>query len=504
MFSGPLTRRLGFVFALSASIAALAAAPAKRPNLVVLLSDQHSWDMVGAYGNRDVRTPHLDRAAREGVRFDHAVSTSPVCTPFRGILMTGQHPLHCGAIQNDLQIPPGNGNYLGEILRDAGYRTGYYGKWHLYGGDRNRGIPPGPLRYGFDHEFLVNNCTLVFDAARAYYWDQTGQEKILYGDWESDAQARQATEFIDRHADKPFALFVAWHPPHNWGQAHEGYAAPADLLALYDPAALTLRPTVEDTPRVRRMYQGHMAMVSAIDRAFGTVMAKLEERGIADNTLVVFSSDHGDMLRSYGWPNNKGRAEHGSARVPLLMRWPARLKPGVSPLLMGTLDLMPSLLGLLDLPVPATCQGRNAAPAIVAGRDDGVEALPLLFIPLNWRGVYTRRHTYSFALHDPSERSVPGGRNTFNVLYDREADPWETRNLFADSATATVREKLHAQALALMARYGDTGLKADELLARVVREDDLRAVTLPPPQRPRGWEGRLKGRPIEVLAGPRP
>jgi arylsulfatase A-like enzyme len=250
------------------------------------------------------------------------------------------------------------------------------------------------------------------------------------------------------------------------------------------------------------MYQGHMAMISGLDRAFGWLLEKLQQRGLAENTIVVFTSDHGDLLQSYGWPNNKGRAEHGSARVPLLVRWPARLKPGTSELLLGTLDLMPTLLGLMKLPVPATCQGRNAAPAVLAGRDDGVDEQPLLFMPLNWRGVYTRRYTYSFSLQDPAEPNTPGGRSTFNVLYDRQTDPWETRNLFAAPEAAATRAKLHAQTLALMRRFGDPGLPFDEVLRRVVRADDLAAVNTPPPKRPPGWEGRLKGRPVDVLAAP--
>jgi len=474
--------------------------PGRRPNLVFLIDDQHSADMLGCSGNADVKTPQLDKFAAEGVRFLHCVSNSPVCTPYRGILLSGQHPLHSGAIKNDLQLLPGRGTYLPEILRDAGYRMGYFGKWHLYGGDRERGVPAGPFRYGFDHEFLTNNCTLSFDAARAFYWDQDGTTKKLYGDWEPYAQARQAMAFVERHAGEPFALFVAWHPPHNWATAaQEGYDAPQELLALYDPARLTLRPTVADNPRTRRMYQGHMAMISSVDRAFGLLMEKLEALGLAKDTVVVFTADHGDMLQSYGWPGNKGRAEHTSCRVPLLIRWPGQLRPGTSELLLGTLDLMPTVLGLLDLPVPATCQGRNAAPAIRAGRDDGVEALPLFYLPLNWRGLYTRRYTYSEALHDPDEAGVRGGRKTFDVLYDREADPHETRNLFAAPEAAALRAKLHTQTQAMMQRFGDTGLRCRDIIRQVVLDEDLPAVNLPLGQRPEGWNGRLKGRPVDLL-----
>ncbi|NQT16567.1 MAG: sulfatase-like hydrolase/transferase [Planctomycetes bacterium] len=469
--------------------------PARKPNLVFVMSDQHSWDMLACYGNQDVITPNFDRLAGEGVRFDHCISNSPVCTPYRGILMTGQHPLNSGAMQNDLQMLLGEGNYLGQVLRDAGYRMGYFGKWHLYGGNRVRPVPPGPFRYGFDHEFLTNNCTLLYDAKRAYYWDEAGQ-KQLYGDWESDAQTDQAIAFVEKHADKPFSLFVSWHPPHNWGRDHEGYLAPEDCLKLYDPAKLHLRPNVEDTPANRLKYQGHMAMITSLDRAFGRLMRKLDEKGVTDNTLVVFTSDHGDMLMSYGWPNNKGRAEHGSCRVPLLVRYPGRLKPRTSDLLIGTFDLMPTLLGLLGLPVPDTCQGQNLADAIVNHRDDVVKSQPLFFLPADWRGIYTRRYTYSFTVdpESPHHKSLSD-----NLLFDRQEDPWETSNLFDSPGHDEIRNKLHQQTLEWMARFGDTGFRFEELIERVVRAEDWPAASLGPRYRPRSWEGRLKGRPVDFL-----
>jgi len=462
------------------------------------MSDQHSWDMLGCYGNPDLKTPNFDRLAEQGVRFTHCISNSPVCTPYRGILMTGQHPLNCGAMQNDLQILPGSGNYLGEVLRDAGYRMGYYGKWHLYGGDRVRPVPPGPFRYGFDHEFFTNNCTLLFDAKRAYYWDEKGQRQ-LYGDWEPYAQTRQAIGFIEKHATRPFALFLSWHPPHNWGRDHEGYLAPEDCLALYDPASLHLRPNVKDTPAIRRKYQGHMAMISSLDRAFGWLLKTLDEQGLTQNTLVVFTADHGDLLMSYGWPANKGRAEDGSCRVPLLVRFPGRLEPRTSELLIGTLDLMPTLLGFLRLPIPETCQGQNLAEAIAERRDDVVPSQPLFFLPADWRGIYTPRYTYSFTVNPDSPHHK---QLSDNILFDRQEDPWELNNLFDSPDDEEIRKQLHEKTLDWMARCGDTGFRFQALLERVVRARDWPAVSMPPRYRPRGWEGRLRGQPVSWLPIP--
>jgi len=284
----------------------------------------------------------------------YCISSQAVCTPYRGMLLTGQHPLRCGAFKNDIRVVPGGGNYFAEVLRDKGYQLGYFGKWHLYGGDRNRPIPAGPFRYGFDQVFLSNNCTLLFDAEHACYWDENGH-KQLYRDWEPYGQTRQARQFIAANTDKPFVIFLAWHPPHNWPAAQAGYAAPRELLALYDPKKLTLRPNVTDTPRHRQMYQGHMAMCTGLDRAFAELMQELSGRGLADNTIVVYTSDHGDMLLSHGWPYNKSVPENESCHVPLLVRWPAKLQPRTSNLLFGTLDFMPTLLGLMGIAVPPTC-----------------------------------------------------------------------------------------------------------------------------------------------------
>jgi arylsulfatase A-like enzyme len=469
--------------------------PRKKPNLVFLFSDQQSSDMLGCYGNEQIRTPRIDRFASQGVLFENCVSNSPVCTPYRGILMSGQHGLYTGAIKNDFQMVPGNGNYFGEVLRDAGYRTGYIGKWHLYGGDRRRPIPAGPYRYGFDETFLSNNCTLEFRGGHAYYWNHEG-EKVTYDDWEQYGQAKQATRFLDENHDRPFALFVSWHPPHSWPRVGS-YGAPEDLLALYDPAKIRVRPGCEDSEECRTRYHGHMALCSSVDRAFGQIVDKLEDLGLTDNTIVVFTADHGDMLFSRGSRMEKGHPTADSCRVPLIVRWPERLKPQRTELLIGALDLMPTLLGTMGLRVPDTCQGRNLAVEIEQGRDDAVESIPL-FLQIadtaNWRGLYTRRHTYTFERSD-SGTEAP---NQFNRLYDRKRDPHELRNLYDSREHASLREKLHGETKAWMERVQD-GMETHTAIARAILQDPeeagLRGLGGP------GRSGRLKGRPVDLLPG---
>ena len=473
---------------------------AQRPNLVFVFSDQQSFDMLGCAGNKDIITPNLDKLAAAGVRFNQCISSSPVCTPFRGMLLTGQHPLRSGAFCNDIRIVPGEGRYFGEVLRDAGYACGYVGKWHLYGGDRNRPIPAGPFHNGFDQTFLSNNCNELFDDKRAYFWDENGKKQPC-GDWEPYAQTRQAEEFIEAKAAKPFALFLSWHTPHNW-DGEFGYNAPPDLLKLYDPAKLTLRPNVEDTPQIRSMYQGHMALCTSVDRAFGALMSKLRELKLDGNTIVVFTSDHGDLLLSHGFRGNKGRPEIESLHVPLLIRWPNLLKPRVSELLIGPLDIMPTLLSMLKLKVPGTCQGRNLAEAIFKAQDDAVESVPLFLFPWKWRGIYTRRYTYAFDL--PPHVNIYGQSMRFACLYDHQADPREMKNLIDAPEQKDVRENLHAQSLAWMEKFGDTGIDFPELMERVMVKEDIRRGMNGSMTSNTSGQGRLKGRPEDVLAGKSP
>lgn len=482
-------------------------APARRPNLLFVFSDQHSADMLGCYGNRDVLTPELDRFAAQSVRFHHCITNSPLCSPYRGLLLSGQHPLRTAMMENDLRMLAGDGNYFGEVLRDAGYRMGYVGKWHLYGGDRVRPIPPGPFRYGFDGTFLSNNCTVVYDKERAYYWDKHGK-RTLYGDWEPYAQTRQAMQFLDENDERPFALFVSWHPPHNWAAKRnaegpaKSYGAPEDLLKLYDPAKIRLRQNCADTPAARELYQGYMAMISSIDKSFGWLMDKLGQKGLADNTIVVFTADHGDTALSHGLRFNKMRPEIESIRVPLLIRYPGVLKPRTSELLVGGLDLMPTLLHMLGLNAPETCQGRDLSQAILHARDNEVDSIPLFLLALDWRGVYTRRYTYSldtnaghWCLYRDLYFREPAGLQ-WNCLYDHHRDPWERTNLYTSPAHKHEREELHQQTLAWMKKFGDEGWPYENIIRATYTEVDQKIV------RTKNWHERsgvVRGRPLDLL-----
>jgi len=458
-----------------------------KPNLLFVFSDQQSWDMVGCYGNDQIRTPNIDRMAAEGVRFNHCVSSCPVCTPYRSILLSGQHPLYNGCLVNDIQMLPGKGASFAEALNDAGYHTGYIGKWHLYGGVRERGIPAGPMRYGFDNEFYTNNCDLHYWADKAFYWDDSGK-RVKLGKFESDGQTDQAVAFLDRHAGKgPFALFVSWHPPHNWGW---GYPAPAKYEKLYDPKAIRLRPGCKDTKAIRRDYRGHMALCTNVDDNLGRLLEKLDEKNVSGNTIVVFTSDHGDILRSHGLREHKSRPRQISCRVPLVMRMGGRLPSRVSDMLVGSLDMMPTLLGLMDIKPPATCQGTDYSKAIRNGRDEVTESVPMFFwgCGSDWRGVYTHRYTYAF---EPK-----GATKGINVLFDRKEDPYELNNLFNSPEHKALKAKLHALTLEWMKKFKDEHVPWDKVKNRIYVDPSAAKARWEPYH---SRSAALKGRPIDLI-----
>lgn len=417
----------------------------RRPNLLLVFSDPQSWDMLGCYGNASIQTPHLDRFAESAVRFNHCVANAPVCTPSRGILLSGPHPLRNGAVFNDWQMLPGNGDYFAERLHAAGYRTGYIGKWHLYGGDRDRSIPAGPLRYGFHDRFLSNHCALEFRAVESHYWSEDG-ERLYYDKWEPDAQTDHALDFIDAcerdYPDRPWALFVSWHAPHNCVKPGDDsrpsgycYDAPQSCMDRYDPETISLRPIHEDNDTFRRMYHGCYALCSNLDDNFQRLRTRIEQSNAEHDTVTVYTLDHGDRLEyRHGELGHKRNPKSTSSRVPLLLRAPG-FDPRVSDLLVGTLDPMPTLLSLLDVKPPETCDGTDLATAIREADDQAVASQPLWMSSpqgCDWRGVYTQQHPFSF-----------GASADFQMLFDRDAEPWETHNRHGDDAYAGIQRELH-------------------------------------------------------------
>jgi arylsulfatase A-like enzyme len=324
---------------------------------------------------------------------------------------------------------------------------------------------------------------------------------VFFDEWEVYGQTRQALQFLDEcEPDKPFALFVSWHPPHDWGIHADSlvfrYDTIPELMDLYDPNRIKLRPSAQESPALRHAYHGYYAMCSGVDRAFGWLMDKLRQKGLAEDTLVVFTSDHGDNLQSYGHTIAKDRPEDTAARIPLLMRWPHGLPAQrASDLLVGPMDMMPTILGLMGLPIPNTVQGQDLSSTVLRGKDDAVESIPLFFYKPHWYGVYTHDVTYGFGrtryfTRGPDRRPMLE-EGSLRVLYDRRKDPYQLNNLHSQRGVTALRRKMSTLARRWMNRFGDPGLSAEQIDPLYRRPDGR----LPEDTTEPGF----RGRPIDVV-----
>lgn len=422
------------------------------PNLVFVFPDQFRAQAMGFMGEDPVRTPVLDRFAAQSVVFTNAVGNQPLCSPYRAMLLTGRWPYSTGVVTNCNSSRPDvylreHEVCLSDVLAQAGYATGYIGKWHL---DTPQGVPvapdwrcaiweaytpPGPRRHSFAfwHAYGCHNNHL-----HPYYWigDAPESMKTQVDEYSPLHEARVAADYIrnrdgaQRDPARPFALCVSMNPPHL-----PYPAVPERYRALYrdrTPDQMLNRPNVRLASDGGReavaSVADYFAAVTAVDEAFGVILNALREAGLEDNTLVVFSSDHGDMMGSHGLMYKTVYYEE-SFRIPLLVRFPGRLTPRREPLHFNVPDTMPTLLDLMGLAdrIPDAVEGTNYAPALrgeAQPRPTSTFYLrPDVTPALGMRGVRTDCHTFVI------ERT-PSGQTP--VLFDNQQDPGQLKNVAAD------------------------------------------------------------------------
>jgi len=406
-----------------------------QPNIVFVFADQWRAQASGYNGDVNAHTPNLDNLAKESIQLTHAISGQPVCSPYRGSLMTGQYPLTHGVFMNDVCLNP-EATTLAKVLKQAGYDTAYIGKWHLDGHGRSSYIPP-ERHQGFDY-WRVLECTHNYNDS-LYYADDDPTPRKWEG-YDAIAQTRDAQQYIRQHGKgKPFALVLSWGPPHDPYQT-----APEKYRAMFDPEKLVLRDNVPDdfSKEAREMLAGYYAHCAVLDECVGDLLATIDEIGIADNTIFVFTSDHGDLLGSHR-QRNKQQPYAESIRVPFLIRYPKMLKKTgwKYEALFNAPDIMPTLLGLAGVEVPGTVQGTDYSAAMRAGETPNVESA-LIMCPApfgqwirtrggrEYRGVYTGRYTYTRGLEGPWQ------------LFDNDKDPFQMNNLIDDALYTDVREHL--------------------------------------------------------------
>lgn len=436
-------RLILLLFVSAAGVVTAAPDPSSRPNVLLILTDQHSADVLScAQGDRFLRTPHIDSLAARGVRFTRAYVANPICVPSRTALFTGRYPHETGVQNNDRHpVDPKRFPTLGTLFRRAGYDTGYVGKWHVP-------IPiADPEASGFDY---------------------TANLKNNGGD--SDTPPAVAA-FLARKRDRPFLLVASFVNPHNiceWARGNrlpDGEVGPPPPPEECPPAPANLAPPPDEPDAIslaRRSYHAnpqfpvgdfdaakwrqyrwaYYRMVEKVDAGIGRALASLRESGQEENTLVVFTADHGDCQGAHGW-NQKTVFNDESSRVPFIVSPPRARRVGTSDRLVQTgIDLLPTLCDYAGISVTPGLHGVSHRAAVegtlpepeparfVVVSNHLVQGFPILGVKPAPAGRMLRTDRYKYCVYDQGRQR--------ESLVDMRRDPGELVNLAANPDFAGV------------------------------------------------------------------
>lgn len=425
----------------------------RRPNVIVVLTDQQRWDTTGEAGNPLGLTPNFDRMARHGTHAMLACTPQPVCAPARAALQTGQYPTTTGVFRNGIPLPSAV-RTLAHHFGAAGYTTGYLGKWHL----ADRDPVPEHQRGGYRHWLAANTLEFTSDAYRTVLYDEQGDPVRLPG-YRSDALFDTAIRFCADHAVKPFYLFCSLIEPHHqnevdsfpapdgYAERHQGRWMPPDLAALSAAGG-----------SAHRHLGGYLGQIARVDEGLGRLLDALRSIELLDDTTVAFTSDHGSHFKTRN-SEYKRSCHDGSIRVPLALRGPGFEGGRIVRTPLSTLDLPPTLLDAVGLAVPEEMQGRSFLPllrdpALATDRPDDV----MIQVSESecGRALRTSRWKYyvSAPQADPWEQPA-ASRYVEAELYDLAHDPYELDNLAGLTSHRELADSLRARLLARLTAAGE-------------------------------------------------
>ncbi len=460
----------------------------KQKNLVFVFADQWRAGAMGYAHEDPVLTPNMDAFCADATYCDHAFSTFPVCTAHRASLITGRYPLSMGIFTNcktGLSMRLGDDEIgVGQMLKAAGYQTAYIGKWHLDEPEQNHCeapasgardwdafTPPGVRRHGFDYWYSYGTYDWHLTP---HYWHDT-PEMIRVNEWSPRHETTKAIEYLRdiRKKDQPFALYLSWNPPHSiYDQV------PQEYLDLYPDVQLKdnvrfdhihhhTGEVVDYTPEQMKLTtRQYYAAVSGLDDQFGRLVHYLKEAGLYDDTVIVLSADHGDMMGSHGLMGKHVWYEE-SVRIPFVVRVPGNEKR-LCRTCIGSQDMTPTLMGILGVPIPDTVEGADLSACLLTEQEDLSRESFLCACPgrdvflkkfaeagrdpkmFGWRGVRTQDYTYVMELgYDVVAKPA-------RYLYCTAADPQQMHPLALDvPENRDTAAALEARVLAWMRRQND-------------------------------------------------
>jgi uncharacterized sulfatase len=433
------------------------------PNIVFVFSDQQRWDTVGCYGQELDLTPNLDRMAAEGVRFEHAFTCQPVCGPARACLQTGKYATETGCFRNGIALPLDE-TTIAHRLSAAGYEVGYIGKWHLAStkglGDADvdyQTVPVPPERRGgyVDYWLAADILEFTSHSYDGHMFDADGA-KISFppGRYRVDAHTDWVLEYLrTRSGDRPFFLFVSYIEPHhqNDHNRYEGPHGSKERFANYEiPGDL-----VDTEGDWRENYPDYLGCINSLDENLGRIRDQLDKLGLADSTLVLYTSDHGSHFRTRN-SEYKRACHEACIRIPMIACGPGFRGGRVVPDLVSLIDLPPTVLKAGGVEPPASMRGRALQQLLEGTPEDWRQEVFLQISESQvGRAIRTDRFKYSvYAPHKQGWSDPDSDHYVEQYLYDLQADPYERNNLVADLSYAGVRAAL---AEVLKRRMADAG-----------------------------------------------
>ena len=417
-----------------------------HPNVIVFFTDQQRWDTTGLHGNPLGLTPNFDRVAQRGTFVEHSYTVQPVCGPSRSCMQTGRYATETGCFVNGIPLPQ-NETTLATHFKAAGYHTGYIGKWHL--ADKE---PVRPKERGDYESWLASNkLEFTSDAYHTVMFDESCAPVKLPG-YRVDALTDAAVRFVDEHQEEPFFLFLSHLEPHHQNHV-DAYPAPEGYEERYQGAWIP--PDLKALGGSTQQHiAGYYGMVKRLDEAFGRLLDTLDSLALSDNTVVLFTSDHGNHFKTRN-DEYKRSGHDASLRVPTLFTGPGFEGHRVANLV-SILDLHATLLDAAELTVPEEVRGRSILPLLSGGKPDWYDEI---FFQVSeseiGRGLRTKRWKYGVSAAGDPYKDAHADTYHESYLYDLKHDPYELFNLAGHVSHKEVSESLRARLLVRMEEVGE-------------------------------------------------
>ncbi len=458
-----------------------------QPNVILIVADDHAPAAIGAYGARNNRTPHLDSMAAQGLRLDNCFCTNAICTPARASILTGKYSHTTGIRTLSDVIDHDRESTLGMWFQQAGYQTAMIGKWHL--GHGGRSDPEG-----FDY-------WNVLPVQGSYFNPETYEmgQRQQYQGYVTDLLTDFSLSWLgQREGSRPFFLYLGHKAPHDNFQPHprhlDRYTEPIpEPLTLRDDYSERTQAAAMSQARVGSMHERHhlpktasenlhekerlawnyqtfirnyYRCIDAVDENVGRLLAYLDRSGLRDDTIVIYTSDHGFFLGDHGWYDKRFMYEE-SIRIPFLMRYPRGIKPGTtSPSMVLNVDFAPTLLEMAGIPLPVGLEGSSFVPMSRGEAQTSWRTsmyyrywmhLAHFGIPAHY-GVRTERHKliYYYGKDLGSAGAIVGDTSPAWELFDLDQDLYELHNRYNLPAYADTQQELHAELDRLQETLGDT------------------------------------------------